>query len=176
MKVAAAAGVVGLLAVGALAVGGARAGDGAPSFAVPAAESLSSHTAGVRAATPRPAAEVVVYKSPTCGCCSLWVDHLRANGFTVVAHDTSDMAAVKRRLGVPAGMESCHTAVVDGYVVEGHVPAADVTRLLAERPAVAGVAVPGMPMGAPGMEGARTDRYDVMTFDRAGRAAVFSSH
>src|SRR5262245_14270167 len=97
---------------------------------------------------------VEVYKSPTCGCCSLWVAHLQANGFTVRTsdRDNDDLAAFKATHGVPSAAQSCHTALVNGYVIEGHVPAADVQRLLKERPAVVGIAVPGMPIGSPGME------------------------
>ncbi len=119
--------------------------------------------------------EVTVYKSPTCGCCSKWVDHLRASGFTVVARDTSDMAAVKTTLGVPEPMHSCHTAMVNGYVIEGHVPAADIQRLLREKPKVTGLAVPGMVTGSPGMEGDRSDPYEVIAFGD-GKTSVFARH
>lgn len=119
--------------------------------------------------------EITVYKSPTCGCCSKWVDHINANGFKAIVHDTSDMAPVKTKLGVPRAMESCHTAVVNGYVIEGHVPAADIHRLLRERPKVAGLSVPGMVTGSPGMEGNRTDPYSVVTFG-TGTSSVFSRH
>ena len=119
--------------------------------------------------------EVIVYKSPTCGCCSKWVDHMTASGFKVIAHDTSNMQAVKTRLGVPDGMASCHTSVVNGYVIEGHVPAADIQRLLRDKPKVAGLAVPGMVMGSPGMEGGRSDPYNVVTFG-TGASTVFARH
>lgn len=120
--------------------------------------------------------EVVVYKSQYCGCCGGWVEHMEANGFNVVTRNTEDMAAVKERLGVRPEHASCHTAVVDGYIVEGHVPADDVKRLLTERPKVAGVAAPGMPIGSPGMEQGDTKQpYDVVSFGPQG-AAVFSSH
>ena len=130
---------------------------------------------------PAPAAgqpTVEVYKSPTCGCCSKWVDHLRASGFTVRTTDTDQVDPIKNQHGVPMTLRSCHTAVVDGYVLEGHVPAADVQRLLKERPAVAGLAVGGMPVGSPGMEvpGRPADPYDVMAFDKAGVTSVFSRH
>lgn len=117
---------------------------------------------------------VTVYKSPACGCCRNWVVHLRTHGFRVETHDVDDVRPVKARHGVPAGLESCHTAVVGGYAVEGHVPADLVHRLLRERPRVAGIAVPGMPMGSPGMEGPRKDEYDVLTFDRDGKTAVYA--
>ena len=119
-----------------------------------------------------------VYKDPACGCCSLWVEHLRDHGFAVTARDTRDVAALKADSGVPREMQSCHTALVDGYVVEGHVPAEDVQRLLADRPAITGLAVPGMPIGSPGMEvaGMAPQPYDVMAFNEDGSAFVFASH
>lgn len=122
-----------------------------------------------------------MFKSPTCGCCSKWVDHLRkhaeATAFTVIAKDTSDMASVKTTAGVPEKVQSCHTAFVNGYVVEGHVPAEDILRMLKEKPNVAGIAAPGMPVGSPGMEvGARKDAYDVVAFKRDGSTSVFASH
>ena len=115
-----------------------------------------------------------VYKSPTCGCCSLWNRHLEENGFEVVAHDRTDMTAVKDSLGVPGDLASCHTAVIDGYVVEGHVPAASIRRLLLERPDARGLTVPGMPLGSPGMEqGDLKQSYDVLLMDTNGEATVF---
>jgi hypothetical protein len=122
------------------------------------------------------AAEVTVYKSPTCGCCKLWIDHLKANGFAVKWHDTENVIAHKQRLGLPPELASCHTAIVDGYVIEGHVPASDIRRLLKERPKITGLAVPGMPMGSPGMEGPVKESYEVKTFDRQGRIRTFSRH
>ena len=120
---------------------------------------------------------VTVYKSPSCGCCSNWVDHMREHGYAVVVNDMEDVQPVKTREGVTDALASCHTATVGGYVVEGHVPAADVQRLLSDRPAITGIAVPGMPMGSPGMEGGSVDRYDVLAFDRAtGATRVFASH
>ncbi len=96
---------------------------------------------------------VQVYKSRTCGCCQKWVEHVRSRGYQVTVSDVPDVTPVKRQLGVPSGASSCHTAVVGGYFIEGHVPAEDIARLLAEHPDIAGLAVPGMPMGSPGMEG-----------------------
>lgn len=119
---------------------------------------------------------ITVYKSPTCGCCSAWIQHLRANGFTVQAHDTGRMNQVKQALGVRPQHASCHTAEVNGYVIEGHVPAADIHRLLREKPAIAGLTVPGMPMGSPGMEGAHKDPYQVLTFDAAGNSRVYADY
>jgi hypothetical protein len=133
--------------------------------------------AGCRNSTPdRPT--IQVFKTATCGCCTKWIDHLRAAGFQVEATDMPDLAGLKNENGVPEELSSCHTALVDGYVIEGHVPAQDIERLLAERPAVAGLAVPEMPMGSPGMEHpdpSRHQPYDVMSFGRDG-VRVFASH
>jgi hypothetical protein len=117
---------------------------------------------------------VVVFKTPTCGCCTGWVDHMRAAGFTVDARDVTDIMSVKRDAGVPGAMSSCHTSIVDGYVVEGHVPAEQVERLLADRPDIAGIAVPGMPTGSPGMEGRNPEPYQVLSIGRDGSAGVFA--
>lgn len=120
---------------------------------------------------------VTVYKDPNCGCCSLWVRHMEQAGFTVTAHNTSDMPAVRAKYGVPSHVQSCHMGVVDGYVLEGHIPADDVKRLLKERPKAKGIAVPGMPVGSPGMEqGNVRHAYSVVTFDETGRTAVFAQH
>lgn len=120
---------------------------------------------------------VTVYKDPNCGCCALWVTHMQRAGFTVTTENRPDMPAVRTARGVPQHVQSCHTAVVDGFVVEGHVPADDVKRLLKTRPAVKGIAVPGMPVGSPGMEqGSVKHAYSVLTFDEAGRTTVFAQH
>ncbi len=137
-------------------------------IAVTAFATLSSRDAG--------ALEITVYKSPTCACCSKWIAHLEANGFKVVAHDMGNMTSVKIENGIRSEFSSCHTAVIDGYVVEGHVPAEDIQRLLRDRLAVAGIAVPGMPIGAPGMEGPNPQAYDVLTFDNLGNTSRFASH
>ncbi len=121
------------------------------------------------------AAELVVYKSPTCGCCKKWVAHLRKNGFDVEVHEQYNVTPMKDKLGVPKRLRSCHTAKVGGYIVEGHVPADVVTRLLEEKPQIAGVAVPGMPMGSPGMEGFRKDPYDIISFTDTGKMGVFAN-
>jgi hypothetical protein len=123
-------------------------------------------------------AAVQVYKDPTCGCCALWVEHLRKAGFTATVTDVEDMTALKTKHGVPPRARSCHTAVTGDYVIEGHVPAADVQRLLKERPSVVGIGVPGMPIGSPGMEvaGVKPQPYDVLAFDKAGQTTVFASH
>lgn len=133
-------------------------------------------TALLLVSAPARAAEVTVYKTATCGCCNAWIKHLEANGFSVKAHNVNDLDAYKRRFGVSPQLAACHTAVVDGYVVEGHVPAADIKRLLAERPKVKGIAVPGMPMGSPGMEGPTKEPYSTVTFDGAGRVKVYARH
>jgi hypothetical protein len=119
---------------------------------------------------------MVVYKSPTCGCCGEWIKHLTSNGFVVEIHETNDIVEYGRSVGVPDELRSCHTGQIDGYVIEGHVPAADIKRMLAERPAGKGLAVPGMPMGSPGMEGAYTEPYSVLLFDAAGRSQVFQNY
>jgi hypothetical protein len=119
---------------------------------------------------------IQVWKSPTCGCCSKWVDHLEASGFTVKVTNVTNISPIKQWNSVPPALGSCHTAVVDGYVVEGHVPAEDIFRLLEDRPAVAGIAVPGMPMGSPGMEGPSPQAYQVMSFDKDGAIEKFSTH
>ena len=121
---------------------------------------------------------VQVYKDPTCGCCALWVEHLRKAGFAATVTDVEDMTALKTKHGVPPRARSCHTAVTGDYVIEGHVPAADVQRLLKERPSVVGIGVPGMPIGSPGMEvaGVKPQPFDVLAFDKAGQTTVFASH
>lgn len=125
-----------------------------------------------------PAAPTVeVYKDPTCGCCGKWVEHLRANGFTVRVTNVGDLSSVKASGGVPAQLQSCHTGKMGKYVLEGHVPAREVTRLLNESPAVAGLAVAGMPIGSPGMEvNGVSHPYDVVAFDAKGKTRVFASY
>ncbi len=121
------------------------------------------------------APHVTVYKSPTCGCCTAWEDHMRDNGFAVTSNPTDDLASVKARHGIGRNHESCHTAIVDGYVIEGHVPADLVAKLLTERPeGVVALAVPGMPMGSPGMEGPYKDAYDVLALHADGRSTVYA--
>lgn len=125
---------------------------------------------------------VEVWKTATCGCCHDWVAHMQANGFTVVTHDVSeaDKTAKRASVGIPAQLGSCHTALVEGYALEGHVPASDVRRLLKERPKAAGLTVPGMPIGSPGMDGpaygGRKDKYASLLVLRDGTARVFQSH
>lgn len=117
---------------------------------------------------------ITVYKSPSCGCCAKWVEHLRANGFAPTVRDMEDLSEVKATFGVPSALQSCHTASVGQYVIEGHVPADLIRRMLRERPKIAGLAVPGMVTGSPGMEGGRAEPYDVVAFDRAGHTSVYA--
>ena len=129
-----------------------------------------------QAATPKLPA-VHVWKSRTCGCCGAWVDHMRAAGFTVNITEVDDTAPTRQRLGMPAQLGSCHTAQVSGYVLEGHVPADDVKRLLRTKPAGLGLTVPGMPVGSPGMEmGPRLDPYEVLLVQRNGSTSVFTQY
>jgi len=137
---------------------------------------LSVVTAAAPTMTPVAKPTITVYKDPNCGCCRNWIAHLIKNGYRVDAKDTPDMDQIKTTLGVPTALHSCHTAIVAGYLIEGHVPAADIDRLLATKPKVKGLAVPGMPMGSPGMEGGAKQHYQVMAFDRTGKASVFASH
>lgn len=122
---------------------------------------------------------VTTFKSPTCGCCADWEDHLREEGFSVRSIETHDMGSIKAEAGVPNGLGSCHSAHVEGYVVEGHVPAGAIRKLLSERPeGVHGIAVPGMPIGSPGMEvpGRAAESFDVIAFDERGRTTVYKSY
>lgn len=121
--------------------------------------------------------EITVYRSPTCGCCGKWIDHVKQNHFVIKDIVSDDMQAIKQKYGVPEKLASCHTAIVDGYVIEGHVPAADIQKLLQTKPKIVGISAPGMPMGSPGMEmGGHADNYDVVSFDNAGNVQVFSEH
>jgi len=121
---------------------------------------------------------VVVYDTPTCGCCAKWIEYLHDQGMRTIVHQEADMNRIKDRLGVPKAMRSCHTAQLGEYIIEGHVPAEDLKRLLEERPSVAGLAAPGMPPSSPGMAvpGAPTVPYDVMAFQKDGSASVYSRH
>ena len=118
--------------------------------------------------------QLTLYKDPNCGCCSKWAEHMQRNGFRVVSHDTKDLRTIKRRQRIPETLGSCHTAIVSGYTIEGHVPADAVRRLLKERPAgVIGLAVPGMPLGSPGMESSSPQPYEVRAFDAKGASTLF---
>ncbi|MEM8809939.1 MAG: DUF411 domain-containing protein [Cyanobacteria bacterium P01_G01_bin.38] len=121
--------------------------------------------------------ELTVFHSPTCGCCGLWIEHVQSAGFQIKDEITEDMDPIKQAYGVPANLASCHTASVDGYVIEGHIPAEDLQRLLIEKPAIAGIAVPGMPTGSPGMEsGDYVEPYTVFSFTEDGAVATFAEH
>jgi len=118
---------------------------------------------------------MTVYKSPSCGCCKSWVTRMQGAGFTVKVIDMDDLTAVKKNAGVPQKLQSCHTALVGSYVVEGHVPADLVKKMLTQKPSITGLAVPGMVTGSPGMEmGDSKDPYDVIAFDRTGKTSVFA--
>lgn len=133
-------------------------------------------TGGLMAA-PAPEPAMTVYKTKTCGCCGKWVEHLRANGFTVNVKEVEGTAEVRKQYGVPDQLASCHTGVIAGYAVEGHVPAAEVRRLLKEKPKAKGISVPGMPLGSPGMEqGPRKDPYSVVLFDEKGGAREYQKY
>jgi hypothetical protein len=142
------------------------------------AEVATPAARGDRSPVAKKAPLVVVHRSPTCGCCMKWVDHLRAAGYTVEVQESNEMAAVKERIGVPKAQRSCHTAEVAGYFLEGHVPAEDLQRLLDERPKARGLAVPGMPMGSPGMETAdgSVPAYDTLLVANDGSTQVFAVH
>jgi len=128
--------------------------------------------AGLQAAEP----EMTVFKTKTCGCCGKWVEHVRASGIKVTIKEVASTAEYQKQYGVPDRLQSCHTGIVNGYTVEGHVPAADIQRLLREKPKAKGLAVPGMPMGSPGMEGPRSDAYSVVQFDSAGGTSIYQKY
>ena len=119
---------------------------------------------------------VTVYKSPTCGCCSKWVKHLESNGFVVEAKNTNKLDSIKRELGIEPQFQACHTAKIGNYVIEGHVPASDIKKMLADKPDIHGLAVPGMPMGSPGMEGSRKDNYNVFAIKNDASPTIYNSH
>jgi hypothetical protein len=157
---------------------------GLASLATAAATVIGTKALGAQPAPKRAASAatgtalppMTVYKDPNCGCCAEWVTHVRKAGFVVTVRDTADMSSVKASFGVPSALESCHTARVGAYAIEGHVPADLIQKLLREQPVARGLAVPGMPQGSPGMEqGAPKDAYDVLLFDKAGKTRVFAS-
>ena len=158
--------VVGIGLIAASAVPGAS-GDAAGEVAPP------THMASSALGQAQEVPLVTLYKNPTCACCSDWAEHMRENGFRVEVEEGVSLAAVKQRHGVPRSLASCHTALVDGYALEGHVPADAVRRLLAERPDVTGLAVPGMPAGVPGMPGEGLAPYDVLAFEADGATRVY---
>ena len=125
------------------------------------------------AAPPMP---MTVYKDPDCGCCKSWVEYMRKHGYRVETKDTRDLDQINATVGVPAKLAGCHTALVGGYVISGHVPAEDIARLLKTKPKIVGLAVPGMPAGSPGMEGPPPVHYQVIAFERSGKTSVFANH
>lgn len=146
---------------------------------VAAVGALGLTTAAVQEARSENSAKkptITVYKDPSCGCCKNWIQYLVKHGYKVDAKDTPDMQGVKQTLGIPSELAACHTAVVNGYLIEGHVSAEDIDRLLAQKPKIAGIAVPGMPGSSPGMDGPRTKPYQVLSFDKTGKTAVFATH
>ena len=155
----------------------AAAGFASAVVAAPLVNSLPAQQPARRSLPAGLPKDIVIYKDPNCGCCTEWVKHVQAAGFTTTIHDTPDMSTVRTTMGVPVALQSCHTAKVGNYLVEGHVPADLIVRMLTEKKAdMRGIAVPGMPAGSPGMEmGARKDRYDVMAFDKAGKSRVYAS-
>lgn len=137
---------------------------------------LAAGLSGFMFAGSAEAAQFTVYKSPWCGCCSNWVDQLKAKGHDVVTKDVENLDAIKKLAGVPGDLQACHTASVEGYVVEGHVPVKEIDRLLSERPTARGIAVPGMPGGSLGMEGADPESYNVMLFKADGTTSVYAKY
>ncbi len=132
---------------------------------------------GVFAALPAPEPVITVYKTATCGCCGFWVKHLQQSGFQVVVKEVSSTDEYQKRYGVPEELRSCHTAIVDGYTIEGHVPAAEIQRMLKEKPKAKGISVPGMPVGSPGMEaGDKRDRFEVLLFRENGQTALYKEY
>ena len=172
---------VGAASIGlALLVGGcapeASADSGDTAAATPAHAMADATVDATLAATIAETPTIKVYKSPTCGCCALWVDHMREAGFQLDVEDTDDMIGIKLDAGLPLQLQSCHTAFVGDYVFEGHIPAEVFARFLAEAPSARGIAVPGMPIGSPGMEfGDRVDPYDVIQFDAEGNTSIYES-
>jgi len=158
-----------VLVAGLLAVGCSNAGDSAKATTGTSAPAIADHS------TAQAKPKVVMYKPLTCDCCTGWAEHLRKDGFSVVVKKHEDMDAIKTKFGVSEKLASCHTAIVDGYVIEGHVPAADVERLLKERPDIVGLTAPGMPMKSPGMQavGQKPQGYTVLAFDKDGNTTVF---
>jgi hypothetical protein len=135
--------------------------------------------AGLQTFSAQPSAgTITIQRDPGCGCCLKWVAHLEAAGFKATVTESPEMAAIKKSKGIPDTVRSCHTGTINGYAVEGHVPADDIKRMLKERPAIAGIGVPGMPAGSPGMEVASglVQPFDVLAFDKTGRVKVFASH
>ena len=170
-----------LLCAGALATGACSATHDSPAAALDTAPVQSRSAAVAPAHSPVPPAEsglLVVHKNASCGCCVVWIEHMREANFAIEVHDHEDMGPIKQRVGVPYAKGSCHTAEIDGYFVEGHVPAEDVKRLLAERPDARGITVPGMPAGSPGMEmpDGTVHPYSVELVQRDGSTTKYARH
>ena len=149
------------------------------SAVVPLAMGLAALTGWTRLAQAQTQAKtpLVTYKDANCGCCGVWVDHIKANGFEASVTDVPDMRSIRTRYKIPGNLTSCHTSVVGGYVVEGHVPASDIRRLLKEKPqGIVGLTIPGMPASAPGMDMQPFQPYEVLSFTADGKTAVFSKH
>jgi hypothetical protein len=137
---------------------------------------FAAATATIVAQTKPSPTPLVVYKTATCGCCAKWVEHMEANGFNARVVNVDDTSGERAKAGVPARLGSCHTAIAGGYAIEGHVPAADVKRVLREKPAIAGLAAPGMPAGSPGMDVPNSPPFDVIAFDKNGNTRVYATH
>jgi len=164
-----------ILAAAVLTLSACGGTDAPAGRAADARDAAAPEAAAAPDASPRTLPPVLVYKTEGCGCCNAWVEHLRAAGFEVDARNVTDIASIKAGAGIGPSVSSCHTALVDGYVVEGHVPADVIERMLAERPDIAGLAVPGMPVGSPGMEGDGAKPYEVLALDRQGRTSVYAT-
>jgi hypothetical protein len=136
--------------------------------------SLAGAAIAARPLLAAPPSVITVYKGPGCGCCVKWGKHLSSHGFVGMPHDVTNMNEIKRTMNVPRALESCHTAVVDKYVIEGHVPASVIKKFLAEKSSSLGLAVPGMPIGSPGMEGGKAEPYNVLAFERDGTSRVYA--
>jgi hypothetical protein len=137
------------------------------------AKTTTTKAASSKAAPAKP--HLSVYKTPTCGCCAKWVEYMEANGFTASTTNMPDVTPIKVSNGLPPRLSSCHTTLVGGYVIEGHVPVSDIRRLLKEKPAIAGLAAPGMPAGSPGMDVPNSPAYDIIAFDKTGKTSVYST-
>lgn len=169
---------IGIATVGAIAfLGGPTASaNNAIHSTSQSSEALTTIQTVAQASAPE-TLEATVYRDPSCGCCGAWVEHLRSNGFQVSVVQEHNMDAVKQEHNVPAGLASCHTALINGAVIEGHVPAADIKRFLSQESDAIGLAVPGMPVGSPGMEAGETQEpFTVFSFDQQGNAEAFSQH
>jgi hypothetical protein len=158
-----------------LLVACSTAEDGARSDST-AASALPTPGMAKASTNPADSSLITVYKTPTCGCCALWVDHMREHGFRVAVTDVAQLTPVKRTYGVPSDVATCHTGMIGGYFVEGHVPAEDVRRMLRERPDIIGIAVPGMPAGSPGMEVGVVESYEVIAIGKDGSRKVWAAH